>query len=261
MGTCTLSQSTSGADSVNLLGIIAALPAEAHCLVARLDSKHTDVTTPQLIADNVELIISGVGSQQAELAANTLINHGANALLSWGCAGALSAHLQPGDLLLPRLIKSEACATTFTIDTAWHTRLEYRLAHAGAHTGALAESGRMLVNQQQKQRLHQSSAAIAVDMESATIAACAQAAGIPFMVIRSIVDDVESSIPAYISHAVDSRGTIRPASLFALLIRHPSSWRELIRLGRQFHAAKSTLKFVARAAGTDFLAFADHSAP
>jgi len=245
---------------VNVLGVIAALPAEARCLVTQLDTKHTDFTTPQQIADNVLLIISGMGSEQAGIASATLIDHDANALLSWGCAGALSADLQAGDLLLPRRIQTETSAA-FTTDAAWHARLEHRLTNAipKLHTDALAGSVRIVADQQHKKLLHQSTGAIAVDMESAAIAACAQDAGIPFMAIRAIVDDAATTIPAYINHAMDSNGSIQPARLLAMLILHPSAWRELIRLGRQFRAAKSTLELVARTAGTDFLAFASRS--
>jgi len=244
------------------LGIIAALPAEASCLAIQNDRKNSIFiaarSTPQQISDNVCLMISGIGDEQARKAADTLISHGADALLSWGCAGALSAELQCGDLLLPGSITMQE-KDAVSIDPQWHARL-YRVLSDNYHpcTDALAASAGIITTPAQKLALHQASGAVAVDMESAAIGMVARNAHIPFIVIRAIVDDVDTTIPACINKAMDEYGVINHAGMLRLLL-HPLSWLRLIRLRRQFKATKSTLSLVAGTTGLDFLAFSSHS--
>jgi len=234
------------------LGIIAALPAEARCLAGQIDNHHA-LSSPQQLTDHTFLIISGIGSEQAAKAATTLIQHGADALLSWGCAGALSSDLQPGDLLLPNSVKAQAGNTLHT-DKQWHAQLSGLLANTCKPvTGALTSTANIIAEPVQKQALYQSSGAVAVDMESAAIAILAQEALIPFMAIRAIADDVDTIIPACINQGMDVYGNINPASMLAILLIHPTSWPQLMRLGRQFSAAKSTLSLVAKTAGLDRL--------
>jgi len=242
---------------VKQLGIIAALPAEAKCLAGKNNQKNSvfpaALSSPQQLSDHVFLIISGIGYEQAIKAATALINHGADALLSWGCAGALSARLQPGDLLLPQTIKPHASDALRT-DKAWHAHLSELLSDTCKPlTGALAGNIGILTEPAQKRALHQSSGAIAVDMESAAIAMLAQDAHIPFMAIRAIADDVETGIPAYISRTMDMYGNINHPRMLGLLLTHPTSWLQLMHLGREFSAAKSTLSLVAKTVGVDDL--------
>jgi len=237
---------------VKQLGIIAALPAEANSLAGSTDT-HSAISCPLQLTDNVALIISGIGAEQAAKAATTLIQHGADALLSWGCAGALSNALHPGDLLLPNTVKPETGKTLHT-DKQWHTHLSSLLRNScKSATGALAGSADIIAEPAQKQALYQSSGAVAVDMESAAIALIAQNAGIPFMAIRAIADDVNSIIPACINKGMDAYGNIKPARMLGLLLMHPASWRQLMRLGRQFGAAKATLSVVIENIGIDGL--------
>ena len=44
--------------------------------------------------------LSGTGPNNASDAAQKLISHGADRLISWGCAGALSTQLKPGHLII-----------------------------------------------------------------------------------------------------------------------------------------------------------------
>jgi len=238
------------APSVNQLGIIAALPAEARCLTGLTDN-HPGLPSPLQLSEHVFLIICGIGTEQAAKAATALIQHGADALLSWGCAGALCSDLQPGDLLLPKTVKPQTAKALHT-DKRWHAHLSGLLAHpCNPVTGALTSSANIITEAAQKQALFQSSGAVAVDMESAAIGMVAQDAHIPFMVIRAIADDVETSIPSYINKSMDMYGSIKPARMLGLLLMHPESWFQLMRLERQFSAAKSTLSLVAETISID----------
>ena len=241
-------------------GIIAALPAEAKCLAKSTDIRKA-LSSPLQLADNVFLIISGIGTEQAEKAAKALIQHGADALLSWGCAGALSEVLQPGDVVLPHTIMHQTSGALQT-DKAWHAYLSGLLSQlfSGQYPGSgkivtdtLAGSAQIITEPLQKQVLYQSGGAVAVDMESASIALIAQDAGVPFMAVRAIADDVNTGIPDYINKAMDNYGHINITRMLGLLLMHPASWRRLMRLGRQFSVAKASLSRINEKVGVDGL--------
>ncbi len=250
------------------LGIIAALPAEARCLAGKADKTDATLSSPYQLSNHVCLMVAGIGPEQASNAAAALIQQGVDALLSWGCAGAISADVQPGALMLPQTVLSQTAQTqtispqstkprasdTLHTDSAWRTHLSGLLSDSCQPvTGALISSNDIITEPAQKQALCQFSGAVAVDMESATIAKAAQDADIPFMAIRAIADAVDTSIPAYISRGMDIYGNINPASMLGLLLTHPASWLHLMRLGRQFSDAKATLSLVSETLGIDGL--------
>jgi len=252
MGAGPLSQAAPTQASVKQLGIIAALPAEARCLAGEIDPRQTSSPLYQL-SEHACLCISGIGAEQAVKTGEALIQHGADALLSWGCAGALSPEVQAGDILLPQTIQPEASDALQT-DSAWHARLLRLLSDRFEPvTGALAGSANIITEPARKQALYQSCGAVAVDMESAAIAKLARDAHIPFMAIRAIADEADTAIPACINKAMDQFGNINPARMLSLLLMHPTSWLGLMRLGRQFSTATSTLTLVSKTLGIDAL--------
>ncbi len=227
------------------LGIIAALSAEAKCLsdwpdaYDVLDISHPFSSQPR---EKTLLSISGIGPKAARATAHNLVKHGATALLSWGCAGALVNELKPGDLLIPKSIYSEDHGTLHPHKT-WRKRLTDQLTGTLQwHEGILVESSRILTNIEEKQAMAKAFNAIAVDMESAAIGRVAEAADVPFMVIRSIADTANEGLPSCIAEAMNSRGNIRMQHLLSALIRQPGLWPQLFRLRQHFQAASRTLK-------------------
>jgi len=157
--------------------------------------------------------------------------------------------------LIPRHVKT-ADVDALPTDQAWHARLCQSLSVSRKlGVDGLFSSDVMIAEPAQKQALHHSCDAVAVDMESAAIAIVAQQAHTPFMVIRAIVDDANTAIPSCINSAMDPYGNINSARMAAVLCMHPSIWPRLLRLGRQFKSARSTLSLVATGADADFFAF------
>jgi adenosylhomocysteine nucleosidase len=141
-------------------------------------------------------------------------------------------------------------------DQKWHERLFTCLAnHVHVHTGPLAQSSSVLAKATEKRAYFQSHEAIAVDMESGSIAQAAQEAHLPFMAIRAIADPAEHDIPASALQVIDRRGRLRLFRFLAGLTRNPLDLVPLMQLRRNFAAARATLMTVTRLAGEDFLAF------
>jgi adenosylhomocysteine nucleosidase len=90
-------------------------------------------------------------------------------------------------------------------------------------------------------------------MESASMALFAKKAGVPFMVIRAITDPAEMAIPQSVQNSVDEFGRVRLSRVIQGVIKHPMDLSLLVRLGRNFRAARGVLAKVAFQAGSNLL--------
>jgi adenosylhomocysteine nucleosidase len=176
-------------------------------------------------------------------------------LLSWGSGGALHPKLSPGNLILPKSVIASQ-KDVFPTDADWHNRLVARLKNRlEIHSEPLAQSPSLLASPVEKSNFSNQNDAIAVDMESGSVAEIANRANLPFMAIRAIADTADMAIPASALNAIDEYGRLRPMRLLSSLARKPSDLVPLARLGRSFRAARTTLETVVRLAGNDLLAF------
>ena len=199
--------------------------------------------------------IAGIGADRAFAASESLIAEGVAALLSWGSGGALHPKLSPGNLVLPKsVIVSQK--NVFPTDADWHNRLVARLKNRlEIHSEPLAQSPSVLTSSREKSNFSNHNDAIAVDMESGSVAEMANRANLPFMAIKAIADTADMAIPASAINAIDEYGRLRPTRLLSSLVRKPSDLVPLARLSRSFRAARTTLETVVRLAGNDLLAF------
>ena len=231
-----------------VLGFVVALPGEARTLSPqRLDFEET-----LRLPSGHWIGVSGAGPKRAHQAARRLLDENVDALISWGCAGALKEGLQPGHLVIPERIVS-ADDEVFFPDPSWHQAfLETIPPHLMHHTGTLLESIRVIKTANEKDRLHRRAGALAIDMESAAIARLAKAENLPFLVIRSIADHASMTFPEAINRSLNPRGDVNIGSLLLELLRRPQELKGLIQLGRSFSLAMTTLKRVKDAQNTHF---------
>lgn len=220
-------------------GIIAAMPAELAGLTRKRPAAGRWLPTE----GGLWVAVSGMGPTQARAIGEQLIAHGADALISWGCATALSRHLQPGQLVAPlHIIAPDGGRLPVTAE--WHERLITRLSrYIPIETGDLAASPHVLDTPQAKARLRYQTGALAADMESLALGHLAAQHQIPFLVLRAIADTAASSIPAFVQQAPDASWGQFP--LLWQVARHPHAWPALMQLGRQFNAAQTTLTQIA----------------
>lgn len=230
-------------------GFIAALLGEAQCLCATLQEAPARVP----IDERRVLQICGVGQERAAAAAEALVAEGCTALVSWGTAGALGTQLQAGTLLLTERIIREG-VDTWELDEDWLSRLAVATdGDLPLARGALLSGPTALMTPADKARARADTGAVAVDMESAAIAAVAARHGLPMLAVRVIADTAGDRLPKSALHGVDVYGQPQLRALAGSLVRHPADVASLVRLGRCFTAAKRTLCSVA-ALGPEVLA-------
>ncbi len=197
------------------------------------------------------LLQSGPGPERAARAATAALASGAHALLSWGFAGGLVTDLAPGAIVLPRRVRA-GNGDSFDADAAWHAALVRALrADLAPRFEDLVSVTTALTTPEQKKAAG-ASGAIAVDMESAAIAAVAARARAPFVALRVIVDAVDDSLPGDAERWIDERGERRLLPVLAAAFQ-PAQWRDLWTLGQRYRAARRTFdRLAARIAGAGF---------
>lgn len=194
-----------------------------------------------------------MGSSNAYHAANNLILSGCDALISWGCAAALTDSLAPGDCLLPNTIIAEHHSRTLAIDQDWHNKLNAKLSNTTrVNTNPLVGSEKLVTSTHEKYELGARTGAVGLDMESAAIADVASKHNIPFVIVRCVADPVSMNLPESVTIAMTPNGGINVLKLLLFTARHPSNIHALVHLGKHFKAAQKTLSKAALILQPDF---------
>ncbi len=187
------------------------------------------------------IILGGIGRDRASTAAASLVQAGADALISWGVASGLVPRMRPGTLVLPEQIISREGIVHRAAPELYHracAALNGRFDHVG---DSLAESRRVMRSRAEKRDLFRLTGAVAADMESAAVAEIAEAAGIPFLSVRVILDSLEIPLPGSALSAIDEYGTVRPARFMRGLAVRPWEIPGILRLALKFRRAKTAL--------------------
>jgi nucleoside phosphorylase len=222
----------------------AAAPAATFAVIVALGVERAALRACDGRDPPLGVIQSGPGPERAGSAATAALASGASGLLSFGLAGALREHLDPGAVVLPRRVRSLAGAS-FDADPTWHSQLAAALHEAGFVPALddLLSVPSAITTVADKARAAADGAA-AADMESAAIAAAAARAGARFVALRVVVDAAGDELPADIERWIDDRGERRiSAALSAAL--NPKQWRSLWMLAQRYRAARRTLERLA----------------
>jgi hypothetical protein len=229
------------------IGIVSALAAEARTLGPA--APHG--AELRQLADGALLAVSGIGRAAAAAAARRLVLAGATALASFGMAGGLDPTLICGTVVLAEEVAagdaSGSGATVSSTSRDWRQRLRAALPDSCICCGGrLLGSERPIGHPRAKADAWRHTGCAAVDMESAAIAQVAEQAGLPFIVVRVIVDTAADELPIAVL-AASSGGRLRMGRLIGGLLRAPGEVGALIRLSARYRIARRVLATVAHA--------------
>jgi adenosylhomocysteine nucleosidase len=189
----------------------------------------------------------GIGRKRAaEIARRTFDSMpGAELVIGTGVVGALSSELRLGDLILAdRIFASRAegeSAEQVAVSSDAHRRtIGKSLSTAGLNytTGAILTTDRVLTTGE-KRGAKESTEAIVVDMESSAIAVEAAARGLPFIVLRAVLDEVDDEVVG--AEMVDEEGHVNPLGATAYLVRNPGTVLKLPRMIRNLSRATTAI--------------------
>lgn len=198
----------------------------------------------------VESIQTGMGAVASAEAFHRALRLNISGAVSFGFAGALRRELSCGTLLLPRGVQSSAGRRLDT-DPRWHERVLSALLQSGmsADVRDIAQTEQILDGARSKTAVARDTLAAAVDMESSSLGEQARAHGIPFLVLRVVLDELEDQLPACLGQAVSTGGGVAPTQLLGSLLREPSAIGPLVRLALRRRVAARRLRSAAGYAG------------
>jgi len=232
------------------IGLVVALSAEARALIGRGRWQQAEgcLFRRSRLTDSTHLIVvrSGMGSKNASAASRWLIGEGVSGLAVSGVSGGLSPDLAPGDLVLAdsviqedgNPIKETREVSSACVDMVYGALMDRRLP---AYRGPILTVQRPVLSAGKKQALFAKTRALAVDMESAAVAAAAGNAGLPFLAFRAVCDAAGRSIPDDFLDFVNQEGRVRLFRLFRRLFLRPTLVSDLLRMNRDFDTALAGL--------------------
>ena len=222
-------------------GIVCALYSEAAAFTATRPPAQQSVA----IDAQTSLIVSGMGRERARQAGRLLIEAGVDCLVSFGTAGALAPALRPGDLVASQQVYE--AEKKYTVNAALPTSMQECLFRNNitVHTGPLACAAQPLASVAAKRELFRQTDAIAVDMESAAVLEMAQSNGMTACVLRVIVDDAHTVLPAAALRRVDEFGRTDMPGLVSDLLSAPRQIPAILRLACASRRAARIMKLVA----------------
>ncbi len=150
---------------------------------------------------------------------------GAAGIISFGLCGALHPALRPGDLVLGAAVRcGDARVKT---DDEWTGRIARALPEATL--GEIAGSKVIVAGAAEKAALHRATGAIAVDMESHTVATAAARSSLPFVVLRAVSDGAEADLPRAAQAGFRRDGGVNVGAVIGALAARPGELLALLR--------------------------------
>jgi adenosylhomocysteine nucleosidase len=212
--------------------VVTAMPEERAPLLARAAEVRRmaeGLFEARLGNARVVLAATGEGPTKAARGAAALFRaHRPLAFLGVGVAGAISEELSEGEILVSRRVQDDSGEAP-PPDAGLLSRA---LAIAGVRGGTFRTTSRFASTAREKAALAAGlpEGPAAVDMESASWARAAAAAGVPYLVLRVIRDELSEEVPGYLSDCLDEEGSIRRSSVVIGAITHPWRIPDLLRM-------------------------------
>jgi adenosylhomocysteine nucleosidase len=196
-----------------------------------------------LLGEGSLLALSGIGRAAAAAAAQSLIDAGVSALMTFGMAGGLDPALKPGSVVIPcELLASDGAR--YVANPAWREQVAAAISPLRAVTeGNLLTSTHAIETPADKAAAFRATGAAAVDMESAAVAAIAAQHNLPFIAVRVIVDTAADMLPRAVV-AASKAGRVRLARLIGGLILAPREIGSLVRLAQRYRIAMRSLRVI-----------------
>ncbi len=242
-----------------MLGIIAAFKEEVEDylregrfkMVDRVDS----ISFYQSIsAPDVTVAVGGIGKDRAEAATGLLIDrYPPSYIVCAGFAGGVREGIGPGDLFLcDRLYSLEGPATFWGLDTAEERSVgdaavinhltktagdgDVNYKVAGCLSVPDLASGSLM-----KGWIGDNFPVDIIDMESYWVSKAAAAEGIRHVVVRSVLDPLEQTLPAFVGEAFDDSNRRRWVRAAGYVMRRPREASTMLRLAKQSGVASASL--------------------
>lgn len=179
---------------------------------------------PKLAARAAEVAIRAV--TVADLSSSKL-----EAVVSTGYCGALDPTLRESDIVVATQV--------LNLDRAEAFQAAPVESDSQFFSGSVVSQDRVAINQAEKQQLGRN--AIAVDMESAGVAARTKAAGLPFCCIKVVSDRADETFRIDFNRMRTKEGRLARGKISVYAATHPNLIGDLLRLRKRTRDASKAL--------------------
>jgi adenosylhomocysteine nucleosidase len=236
------------AETISPTAVLFALGREARPFLRNFPVREDLNATPCKIsfceaATRLLVMETGVGQERMQRALDWLLGQPLvgsvpylpKLVVSAGFSGALHEDLHVGDIIVATEVigpDSECHRASWPGEPAAQTSPFRR--------GRLLTVDRLVADPAEKRALALRHDALAVDMETATVASRCSRIGVPFACVRAISDDAHAPLSPDLDHIIVN-GRLSLARLTARLLRRPALTAELWRLARDTRLAAERL--------------------
>ena len=218
-----------------MIAVAFALPAESSGFLKLLEhrTRAGENIGGKIGAADVRVLHTGVGENIARhRTAAFLDREQPRLVISSGFAGAVADELEVGDLLV---------AENFS-DASLVASAAAALTDCDVHVGRLATASGIVDSPADRAAFAEQSRAVAVDMETAFIAAACAARGVPMLSLRAISDSAAAPLPAPASVLFDvDRQRTSYGALLLHVMKDPGAISKLVRFASQVATARRSL--------------------
>ncbi len=176
---------------------------------------------------------SGGRPEVAARLAQAFADAGAETLMSFGIAGALSRKYPVGTLIV---------ATEVVTETGTYPALSTAAGPAKAKKGRIFGAVTIAATPEEKRALRTQYDAIAIDTESGAVARVAFEAGIPFVALRAISDAAKDGLPPAALLPLSLTGRPQLGAVLLSVLTNPFQIPGLIKIGLNTRTAMRMLR-------------------
>lgn len=216
-----------------MIAVTVALPVESSAFARSLQGRVRVgfITRGILARKEIALVHTGVGSEKCrERLVEFFRRNKPETMISTGFCGGTSDDLRPGDMVIAQNFSQPELAK----------RAGEILSHAAS--GKLHSADRVIDPAADRYSLGRNHGAIAIDMETETIARLCAEFAVPLLALRVISDSPAAPFPAPPELLFDLRAQrTRLIPLFSHLARHPGAIGAMAIFSRQIALAKNQL--------------------
>lgn len=173
---------------------------------------------------------------------------GCRGIVSFGIAGGLARHLEPGTCIVARSVVT--AQRSFDSHLEWASHLLQTIP--GAIHGDIAGVHAPVITPAEKAALGHSTGAFIVDMESHICADIAAAHNLPFTAVRVVADPSHRALPPAAQIALLPDGRPDMAAVMRSLFGRPHQINALVRVGLDTRTARAALVRARRLLGPGF---------
>ena len=216
--------------------------------VARLDWPLDFARSARLNGRDVVLIANGPGPKLAAKAAETAKEHvDLEGLVSIGFCGGLNPRLKPADVFVAaELLVGQIAGVRGEGLSGVSVGVAHALSVPRSHScerpaGKLLSLDRVATTASEKQKLHASTQADAVEMEAAALASKARGWQIPFYAIKAVTDTASESFPLDFNRLRTAEGRFSLPKIVLSALGRPAAIPALLQLNQRCTLAAQAL--------------------